>query len=303
MKRILKLTFTISTVIIIFNILMFSLPNQSLSEENDREIEKLIGFITSDNEKISEDAKKKLIELGEYIVPFLVAKLNNENFKGKPEIVNLLGELGPQSAKAVPSLISILGNEIQNGNSSWFLVANSALTLGEIGPDARAAIPSLIKTMKTDGSNWVGDWDSGAKITAIDVIRGNSIYALGRIGVEAIPSLIKELDSIKGLGQTKMRKNAASALYFMKKPVIPELINFLKNPNLGDETKSWIFAVLGWFGPKAQGSVGSVIEMLDHSTAEMLPDLIGSLEKISGKNFGKDKKKWKTWWKEKRTHN
>ncbi len=288
-----------TTVLFCLSAILFVLvsPNQASSGENDELIKKYIAMLTSTDKATSKEAKESLLKLGEEIVPYLAEKLKDANYEKRNEVVLLLGDLGPKSEKAVPSLIDILETEMQKKNSTWILIANAAGTLGKIGPSARTAIPSLIDTMKTDGSNWVGDWDSAAKVTAIDVIRGNAISALGEIGIEAVPLLVKEIEHNKELGilQNQIRKNAANALYCMGEPVIPEIIHYLREAKLSAETKSWLLAVLGWFGPKAQSAIGRLIEMIDHSTPEMLTDVLRTLKKVTGEDFGKDSQAWKTW--------
>jgi len=267
------------------------------SKWTDDTVEKLIDRAMSKDEKIADEAKKTLLEAGQAAVPNLVRRLEDKNNTEKATIINVLGDLGPKSEGAVPSLVRILDNEMKKPSASWVLVANAAGALGKIGPAAKSSIPSLISTMSTDGSDWAGDWDPSAKLTAVDVIRGNSISALSDIGVEAAPFLVKELDNVKEASRqgVQKRKNAASALYHIGEPVIPEVVYGLQDENLNAETKSWLLAILGWMGPKAKSAVTGLLEMPADSGKELLPDVAATLKKITGEDFGQDLEAWKNW--------
>jgi hypothetical protein len=87
--------------------------------------------------------------------------------------IKALGAIGPEAKAAVPALIECMKDEE--------LRPMAILALGSMGPEARAAIPELIAALK--------DRD--------DRVRSRAAAALSRIGPEAVPQLVAEVQEDK----------------------------------------------------------------------------------------------------------
>jgi HEAT repeat protein len=82
-------------------------------------------------------------------------RLDDSNREILLSAVDALGRMRPNSARAVPALMSALHRAGMGTNSSTqlYLQANIARLLGRIGPEARAAVPELIRLVRI-GDNY-----------------------------------------------------------------------------------------------------------------------------------------------------
>ena len=107
----------------------------------------------------------------------LVRELKDSKASIRLRAAKALGELDQGAKDAVPALILAL-DDVDSG-----VRAASAQALGEMGAAAKAAVPALVRRLQDDkvsrseGSVWVA-----------------ASQALGSIGADAAPQLIKALD-------------------------------------------------------------------------------------------------------------
>ncbi len=102
----------------------------------------------------------------------------NEGFTDRA--IEVLGEMGPAAAKAVPAL-AVLADTDAKGMSEHNR-EQAIVALGKIGPAARLAIPMLIKALKTKDRAMYGE------------VSACAAAALGKIGPdakEAVPALVR----------------------------------------------------------------------------------------------------------------
>jgi hypothetical protein len=82
------------------------------------------------------------------VMPYRFAALNSTNDSLRWEAISFLGDYGPLSKTAVPTLIEIVAH-----HKDERFRAKAATTLGRIGPDASAAIPALQEALKDEYLN------------------------------------------------------------------------------------------------------------------------------------------------------
>lgn len=141
----------------------------------------------------------------------LILQVEKGDFTAKLLALDKLGELGSDAKPAVPTLITILGDDkspipgadeaVEQTTISRPEEANATLrsaaaaTLGDIGPDAKAAIPALLKSLK--------DKDKYVRCVSADALAGIGLKE------ERVLSALKETlnDPL-----SKVRLDAADAL-------------------------------------------------------------------------------------------
>jgi HEAT repeat protein len=112
----------------------------------------------------------------------------------KHDVVRLLGEIGPQAARAVPFLVEILRSQEPLSDS---LKEDAYEALGQIGPGAKEAVPVLLEAL--------------ADTKAFGRTSSRVARALGKIGPEA-RAAIPQLTRLADRGDYDTRPAAALAL-------------------------------------------------------------------------------------------
>ena len=177
------------------------------------------------------NALDSLAELGAAAVPRLIEALKYE--KVRPEVIYMLGRIGPAAAPATAALAKLVENKDSR-------VAHEAIiALGDIGPGANDAVPALIKALGQAD-------DRDLNFAAI-------AFALGKIGpgaAAAEAALLNELaskdDNVRLLSAWALAQIRPTAGDVAAKAV-PVLIAGLALPDAEDEVLA--AAALGTFGP------------------------------------------------------
>lgn len=188
------------------------------------------------------------------VVSDLVAALKYSGYSedGETQVraAKILGNLGQNAQKAVPTLSNILKRDCRYADPYQIEVCvNTVIALGNIGQVAEAAVPDLIDVLKQERRPWNTE------------LRANTALALGKIGAdtsETVAALVAAL----GDGSQEVRSSAAIALEKIGvnlKDLIPRLI---ANLNAQDENiRRQAALALGTIG---QDAVPALIEALNH---------------------------------------
>jgi HEAT repeat protein len=156
---------------------------------------------------------RSIDRLGPYAeeaVEVLCSYLEAESYQG--EVAYALGGIGPEASGAVPGLCELLTSD------SHTVRENALEALALIGPGAVDAIPTLMELCRNS------KWDS---------TKAKAVYALGNIGLPAVPFLVELLED----PDYKLRRSVIMALARMgprAKSVIPCLLTQLESLSVTD---------------------------------------------------------------------
>ncbi|MFW9783784.1 MAG: HEAT repeat domain-containing protein [Candidatus Heimdallarchaeota archaeon] len=196
-------------------------------------------------EKLLRDARIDLvlsrIEKDPSIINEVVDHLNSEIRSVKFNSINVLGELGEKSEKAVPLLTSCLEDD------DWSICREAARTLGKIGIIAQNALPKISKLL-TDKE---------------DSIRKEAAIALGRIGNPTSDSLNALKNALNDRNE-EVRTEAANALGEIGSEAyeaIPELMESIKDT-------SWV----------VRTASAHAISQIGKGSVKAIPTLINAMQ-------------------------
>ena len=229
------------------------------------------------DDQVGELAARAVIAIGpdSVSVPLLREILSKRN--EKYYIAEVLGELGPAAAPAVPELTQLLGN-----NKSYVRRAG-ALALGKIGPEALDALPQLVQTLDDPQEYHTHPGDIAQAIANIGpqavpylitvletenfTIREGVAKTLGEIGADAeaaIPALIEKLSD-----KDKRPHIYASALGKIGPKAIPALLSIIEHSNEDAIRRMYAVYALGEMGSSAKDTVPELIKRLDDLTLQI----------------------------------
>ena len=118
-------------------------------------------MVEEEDTEMIEDVKRMAISRGKEVVPNLIKALLFPKIRG--HVAEILGEIGPDAAEAVPALMFALSDERPE------VRAEILYALGSIGPAAKDAAPLAIKALESETPK----------------VRYSAVYALGSFGVES----------------------------------------------------------------------------------------------------------------------
>ncbi len=197
--------------------------------------------------KASEEARVDMISaiasLGGQAVPRLVVGLEYPNVRR--QIIEVLGEMGPEAAEAVPALLKHVDDEDPATRADIFV------TLGHIGPAAKAATEAATKALQ----------DSEQEV------QSSAVYALGSIGPDAAvcaDQIIKLMDS----GNPRLTTVCAWALVHIDPSnqeyyhqAIPLLMEAINSERVVVRVEA--ISTLGMIGPAAREALESLAKLAD----------------------------------------
>ena len=186
-------------------------------------------------------------------IPFLINAMGDGNEGVRSAAVDALKKIGTES---IPPLIEAFGNKDSN------VAAISIDALREFGPDARPAMSHLTRLLL---------------LYENEDIRERAARALGAIGPEAMPSLLKALQD----KNAEVRSCAAVGFYEMGdkgKTAVPELAQALHDSN--KRVRFMVAQALGKMGPAAETAVPDLIEALKDIDRDVRSVTAQALEKI-----------------------
>lgn len=193
----------------------------------------------------------------EMAIRLLVGELNHNDPQRRERAAWDLQEIGQSAATAVPALIDRLDDE----NPAVRRIATEAL--GAMGPAAKSAIPALVAARYDEYEPNVSFGSEG------------SVYALGKIGPDALPSLLNLLKDGRVGGR------AVYALGHMgpaAEPAVDELLVLLSEGKHSCE----VAATLGEIGPGAKKAVPALRRLLMDKCRVVRKVASEALEKIGG---------------------
>ncbi len=174
-----------------------------------------------------------LAGLGPQAVPKLIKALDYTALR--PQVIQILGQIGPAAADATESLAKLVGDADPN------TAIEAAHALAKIGPGAKAAVPQLIAAVK--------DPEHRASHAAI--------YALGRIGAPAAAAEPVLLETIKSADDSLSLESAWALVRIRGEEtadaVMPDLLAGLASEQ--PESRATAAEVLGELGPAAKSAV------------------------------------------------
>ena len=261
-----------------------NIPEKQLKHIND-----IIEKFKHRNEDIKQDAIDELVEIGTPAVKPLIVALNNKDEDVREYAADALGDIG--DIRAVDPLIA----KLQDKREGKWIRGNSANALGIIG-DPRA-VNSLTEAL--------GDKDLYVRLSSSVALSdlGDKDWINSEAAKNNIPDFIDALED----DDEWTKKDAAAALGNMgNKRTLEPLFNVFKNEdeevsvriataialeNIGDE--NWASSLV------AKKAVPDFIKALkdDEVEEDVSWNIADALEKITGKDFGKNYEKWEKWWK------
>jgi len=155
----------------------------------------LLEALTDPNTEVRDSAREGLGQVGQFIVPELVAELDHPDTSVHFAVLSVLGNLGPRAAEAAPALAAYITHQENDGCR---LSAINAL--GRIGPQAQVAVPALIEILET------GDQFDRRHAA-------NTLAEIGPAAAPATPVLEAALDD----NDFTVRSNAQKALMAIRR--------------------------------------------------------------------------------------
>lgn len=162
--------------------------------------------------------------------------------------------------------------------------AQAVDSLVKLGQAAAPALPLIAANM----INVKADHHLPATVVTVDVEPGDAIKALKALDLKALEPLLRDLEA-RGVGGTGIAPPEAVG------GILTELwVGNLKSKNARVRQRAATFLGLG----KDARAVEPLIEALKDEDAAVGDRAAEALQKITGKDFGKDADKWRQWLKE-----
>jgi HEAT repeat protein len=188
------------------------------------------------------------------VTPQLIAMLDDEK-ANRSQVLEILGNIGPDARDAVPRLIALLDDE----KADRSLVIE---TLGGIGPDAREAAPRLLQFVR-DGHS------ARRAAVALARIQGNTDNVLP-ILLEMLddadpfaPAPLRGWESFQGISGAPLTLDGLAPAF---KGAIPELLRRLRTDE--HPHKFEIAIILGDIGPDAEAAIPDLLSLLKAPVTE-----------------------------------
>lgn len=258
----------------------------------------LLGLLKHGNRQVRSWTAWALGSIGEKsaVEPLLEA-LSDEDGDVRQKVARALGRIGDR--KAISAL-----DELWKRDSNVVVKAYAASAVIRLN-GSEAALEFLLRQLRSgedaaargSAASALGDTASKEAIEPLvraledteTNVRICAIQSLGEIGdekaLEALALCLKDSNSA-------IRRHAAGSLGLIKdKRVIAVLVQALQDKD--DDVRWHAVESLGETGDEA--AIEPLIEALDDRSGLVRVAATESLEQITGKGFGRDFKKWKTW--------
>ena len=212
-----------------------------------------------------EEVLHVLGQIGPAAVPLLIDAMEDKEWSVRFGATRQLGELGKESASAIPRLLRLTKDEDR------FLRKNAAQAIWKINGDAQP----LISFLKDELQNTEKD-SSFRKADAMDIV-----ITLDRDGKEVVPLLIGLLNDEKPV----VRIKAATTIWVIEKKhdkVLPVLLEGLKAPESNIAARS--ARAIGKMGPQARAAMPELLKALEYSGDEVRHWVAVAIWKIEPKS-------------------
>ncbi len=156
----------------------------------------LMRALKDSSPEVRSHAIHALSEIGKLDVDQLITALGDEETRYSSCV--LLGELGPEAAKAVPELA-----QAATQSESYATRIEALIALAKIGEAAKSALPKILKSLDDKGINESASLKSGVQIA--------TCFALGSLG-QPTDEVIEKLEQFLSVEDPFLRRVAAWAL-------------------------------------------------------------------------------------------
>jgi HEAT repeat protein len=215
--------------------------------------------------KASDEARADMINaaasLGAQAVPRLVLGLDHPNVR--QQIIEILGEIGPGAADAVPELLKYADDDDPAVRADVFI------TLGRIGPAAKAATEAATKALQ----------DSEEEV------QSSAVFALGSIGPDAADS-VDEIVKLLESGNDRFTTVCAWALIRIQpenhdncQRAIPLLIEALEHERAFVRVEA--ASTLGMIGSEANEAIAALEKLADDPDPDVRAAAAEAITQIS----------------------
>jgi HEAT repeat protein len=230
----------LASILLSVNLLTIAGGNEEELRYKEKTINEWIKELDHNDWEVRRNAARALEQKGpeaKDAIPALIEALEDEDEYVRTAASRALGKIGPEAERAIPALMKMIKDQVM------IVRMGAAAGLGGIGPKAREAIPLLADALESPHE------DHNVKREAAE--------ALGKMGPEAIPSLVKALQN----NQYFARRMSALALGEIGgADAVPALIKALQD---GDRSVRVISVqALGKIGPDAREAIPALTRAL-----------------------------------------
>lgn len=237
-ELIMKLLLT--AILLSVNLLTIAGGNEEELRHKEKTINEWIEELDHNDVEVRRSAARALEQTGpeaKDAIPALIEVLEDKDEYVRTAAGRALGKIGPEAERAIPALMKMIKDQVM------IVRMGAAAGLGGIGPKAREAIPLLADAFESPHE------DHNVKREAAE--------ALGKMGPEAIPVLVKALQN----NQYFVRRMSARALGEIGgADGVPALIKALQD----DDRNVRVITVqaLGKIGPDAREAIPALTRAL-----------------------------------------
>lgn len=217
--------------------------------------------LTSEGEAASRFYALALGEMGQEVVPQLIALLDSENIYVIAGATEALHSLGPEAKEAVGPIVERLPNS--TGDRRWGLI----YAITGIGPDAAPAVEHLVPLLSNEDFQ-------------LQIIVCKALAAIGPASKPAVPTLVPMLET--GVGSVKSHVALAlGSIGPVEEYDIPALIGKLvEHPQFAIKERS--LEALGMLGPEAKSQLEILDRLFDDPNYNAKIPLAVARWKVSG---------------------
>lgn len=230
----------LTAILLSVNLLAIASENEEELRHKEKTINEWIEELDHNDVEVRRSAARALEQKGpeaKYAIPALIEALQDKDEYVRAAAGHALGKIGPEAEQAIPALMKMIKDPVM------IVRIGAAVGLGGIGLKAREAIPLLADALESPHE------DHNVQYRAAD--------ALGKMGHEAIPALVKALQNT----QYFVRRMSARALGEIGgADVVPALIKALQD----DDRSVRVISVqaLGKIGPDAKEAIPALKKAL-----------------------------------------
>src|SRR5262249_40558974 len=183
--------------------------------------------------------------------------------------IQMLGNYGQQSAKAIPFLTEALKDK--SAQVRW----SAASALGQMGKQAKKVIPQLAELLQKDTDS---------------TVRQHAMYALSNMYPDSMPAMVDGL-KVDDSNVRQVALNYMNSYNYRKKDAVPGLIACLKDSNVN--VKQQACNILGQMGKDAADAVESLRKLSQDTNPTVQQAAQAALSAIGEPKKEKSEKKEK----------
>ena len=226
-----------------------------------------------------------LVDIGEPAVGALIEALDNENWRIRSRVLEVLAQIGQPEDRIVPALIKALGDENEAVHSRAYQVlkalgqsaiAELITALDHEYPQTRAKAATLLATMRPSPADVITPALKKALMDPNIEVRRYAIYGLSRMGQPA--EIFAEMSQSDVWQVRASAVRALGAVGEPKKVVLPALFHALDD--FEAEVRASAASALGLLGQPPPNVIQALIDTLDDSNNEVRMSAVSALTRI-----------------------